>query len=371
MRIALINEVWTAGATRCARDLERGLAARHEVRYYPRAGKESPNELLADLTAFRPDVVHCHSYYGDLPYDFLATISRRFPICFSPHDPRPIGTLDPTCWECPHAATCLRCPLVGPRRRLSVVFNGYARQRLWKRWVHRRADPRLTLIVASEWLRQRLLAHELKRFTIHCVPYGIDLTHYRPIADARARLSLPAEGPVIFYLAHSGPGWYLNERKGLRYLADAFVSMVVPRFPDATLLIGGESLIPNHPRVRPCGALTQEQLPLWYSAADVLAMPTLADNLPYTILEAMACGTPVVASRVGGIPELVEEGVTGLMVPTRDPQALGMNLVSLLETRAKLSAMGSAARERAERLFPMSDFVRRHEEVYAQLTSGR
>lgn len=369
MRLAIVNESWTAGATRCARDLERHLASRHEVRYYPRGAAETPAGLLADLAAYQPDVVHCHSYYGDLPYRFLATLSRRYPTCFTPHDPRPLGTLDPVCWQCPSARWCLRCPLHGRVRRYSVLFNRYFWQRLGKRLVHYAAAKSLTLVTPSDWLRQRLARMELSRFTIHHVPNGIDLARFRPIPDARTRLGLSEQVPVLLYVAHSGPGWYMHERKGLRFLADAFVRQIIPAHPDAMLVVVGESLVPNHPNVRPAGFVAQENLPAYYAAADVFVIPTLADNLPYTVSESLACGTPVVGSRIGGIPEQVEEGVTGQLTPPRDAAALGRALLDLLADRAKLPQIRQACRARAEQLFAMETFVCRYEEIYRQAIS--
>jgi len=97
-------------------------------------------------------------------------------------------------------------------------------------------------------------------------------------------------------------------RKGLADLAEAFVSHVVPAMPEAILAVAGESFVPNHPNVRPLGLISLERLPQMFSAADVYVLPTLADNLPYTVLEAMGCAVPVVATNVGGIPEQVKHG---------------------------------------------------------------
>jgi glycosyltransferase involved in cell wall biosynthesis len=322
--------------------------------------------VLDDLAAFRPHVAHCHSYFGSFPYSFLATLSRRYPTCFTPHDPRPIGTMDAVCWECPHSGTCLRCPLAERPLRLSLLFNRYLRERLWKRFVHWRSAKTLTLVTASRWLRDRLMRHELRRFACHTIPYGIDLEQFRRAPDARTRLGLPDTAPVLLYVAHAGP-WQTNPRKGLKYLADAYVRQVLPEFPGALLLVAGEGLVPNHPNVRPLGFLSQEQLPLYYSAADAYVLPTLADNLPYTVLEAMACGTPVVASRVGGVPEQVDEGVTGHLVPAADARALGEAIVSILKDPGKRNAMRGAARAKVERDFNMETFIRRHEELYQRL----
>src|SRR5450432_4329797 len=101
MRLAIIHENWGAGAARCAHDLRRELGHRHQIYFFPRAGEiGSTDDLLKELLLFDPDVVNCHSFYGNLPYDFLATVSKRYPTCFTVHDPSPIGTMESECWEC-------------------------------------------------------------------------------------------------------------------------------------------------------------------------------------------------------------------------------------------------------------------------------
>lgn len=372
LNIAIINEKYTAGATRCARDLERHLSGHHSVRYYPRHKDETMASLLEDLNEFAPDIVHCHSYYGDLPYQFLANISHRYLTCFTPHDPRPIGAVHPSyvvCWNCPHNKLCFRCALV-PRWRKVFLLNPYFWRRLNKRYVHWRTANTLTLISPSQWLKQRLMVTEFRRFfPIHHIPYGIDLDHFRPILDARLQLELPARNKIILYIAHTSDKWVSNPRKGLHFLADAFVEIILPQYPDALLLVAGEGLVPNHPNVKPVGFIAQENLPLFYSSADVFAMPTLADNLPYTILEAMGCGTPVVASNIGGVSEEIEGGETGYLVPPGNTKALGQAMLAILDNRERYQKMSKAARIRAEQYFNIELFIQRHEQLYQERIS--
>ena len=72
LKIAIINEIYTAGATRCARDIEQNLSSTFISQYYPRQGKETVRSLFKGLAEFTPDLIHCHSYYGDFPYAMLA-----------------------------------------------------------------------------------------------------------------------------------------------------------------------------------------------------------------------------------------------------------------------------------------------------------
>jgi glycosyltransferase involved in cell wall biosynthesis len=370
LRIAIVHELWEAGASRCARDLERELGPRHDVRFFPRDRTDTAGRILAELRSFRPDVVHCHSFYGDLPYSFLGRASRRYPTCFTVHDPRPIGTMHVACWECDRNTWCLRCPLLpGPWRK--VVSNPYLKQRLRKRLEHLRCGSDLRVVSPSQWLRRRLARQELGRFDLRCIPYGIDLGRFRPVPDARQRLGLPRDVPLALHVAAFEQAGRYSQRKGLKDLAEAFQGHVLPRVPGAVLAVAGEDVAPNRPWVRPLGQIAQETLPIWLSAADVFVTATLADNLPYTVLEAMGCGRPVVATAVGGIPEQVVDGQTGRLVPPHDVAALGEALVALLSDPGLRRSYGAAGRARAEEIFEMSRFVGAYESLYAEMARPR
>lgn len=371
MNIAIVNEYWDAGAARCARALEKFLSGSHHVRYYPRPGADQPETIFADLAAFQPDIVHCHSYYTNLPYRFLADVSHVYQTVFTPHDTRAAGsiTMDPVCYGCQHFNLCFRCAFVGRARKL-LLLNPHFWRRFYHRCVHLRTSSDLLVITPSDWLRRRLLATEMKRFEIYRVHHGIDLSHYRPVSAARSVLKLPESAKIIFFSAYT-VGWKINPHKGVLDLADAFIQTVLPRHPNALLMIAGGGLMPNHPNIKPLGCLRIDELPLYYSAADVFAAPSIADNFPFTVLEAMGCGSAIVAARTGGIPEAIEDGQSGRLVPQSNPKALGEALSDLLENREKRERMGRAARQRAEQLFGMDRFIRRHEQLYLQALDKR
>jgi glycosyltransferase involved in cell wall biosynthesis len=366
MRLAVINETWPAGSTRCATDLARGLAARHHVRYYPRDGKETASGLLADLHAYQPQAVSVHSFYGDLPYAFLAQVARSYPTVYTPHDVRPAGVMDPTCYSCAESAFCCRCPLASRPARASVFLNPYLLRRLRKRIVHLLAPRSMILAPPSQWLLSRLARHELGRFRGRVIYNGIDTDRFRPVAGARATLGLPPNVPILLHVASGDAGWRMHPFKGLPDLADAFVQVVLPRLPDALLLVAGERVVPNHPSVRPMGTVAFDDLPLLYSAADVYVLATLADTFPYTVIEAMGCARAVVASRVCGVSEQVVDGETGLLVPPGDPVALADAILGVVQTPGRAAAMGDAGRARATTLFAMDRFVKAHEDALTE-----
>ena len=213
----------------------------------------------------------------------------------------------------------------------------------------------------------RLREQELSRFSITTIPNGVDLDRFRPMPSNRRKFGLPEESVVILHVAHHVGPWNINHRKGLRYLAEAFVKYIVPRYPSAVLAVAGEGYIPNIPNIHPLGMIDQEDLPSLMCSADVFVSPTLADNFPYTILEAMACGKAVVASRVGGIPEQVVDGETGFLVGAGNDAELGQAVTRLLSTPNEITRFGMAGRVRAEHLFGLDKFVSAYEALFKEI----
>lgn len=201
------------------------------------------------------------------------------------------------------------------------------------------------------------------------VPPGVDLELFRPIPKADARrfvgLSDP-EGRLLLFVGR------LDPVKGLNVLFDALCQLLRNRQGQGHIclaVIGGEGA-ENGEALREeavcldevkeryglqemvafLGSRSQETLPYYYSAADVCVMPSLYESFGLVALEAMACGTPVVASRVGGLPHVVRDGETGLLVPENDPEALAGTLQTLLADEVLRHRLGERAREVAQGL---------------------
>lgn len=369
MKIAIIHELWAAGAARCARDLERELGERHDVRFYPQAATDTQASLEQALADFDPDVVNCHSFYSHLDYGFLADVSHKFPTCFTVHDPRPIGTIDWRCWDCDRNNWCIRCPLLPKWRKL--IRNPYFTERLYKRRQHNRCADDLQVVTPSDWLRQRLSAQELARFEIHHIPNGVDLSAFEFVDDARQTLGWPLDKPIVLHTAATGRTDRFDDRKGLVYLSDAFRETVLPAMSDAHLAVVGEAVAPNFRNTITMGRIPVEQMPLAYTACDLFVTPTLADNLPYTVLEAMAASRPVIGSAVGGVPEEIEHGRTGLVFPAGDSKILGQQILDILGDPARAAEMGRAGRKRAEQSYGMAEFIAAYERLFESMVESR
>jgi D-inositol-3-phosphate glycosyltransferase len=215
------------------------------------------------------------------------------------------------------------------------------------------------------------------------VPLGVDLSLFQPAstADARAELGI-GPAPLILFVGR------IEALKGIDTLLEA-LALLRAQWPAGAaaprlLIIGGELRPDERPagelgrlvalrdelelgdHVDFIGAQPQEQLPSYYAAADVVAMPSLYESFGLVAVEAMACGTPVVASRVGGLAYTVQDGISGLLVPERDAAVLAAALGRVLSDPDLRARLGRGAATVAQRFsWPsVADMV---EQIYANL----
>jgi glycosyltransferase involved in cell wall biosynthesis len=175
---------------------------------------------------------------------------------------------------------------------------------------------------------------------VKMIPYPVDTTQFTPGTG-------PAEPPIVLFVGR------VEKRKGADVLMEA-IPQIWQKVPNCEFVFAGrvcddvsEQVRQMPVRVQFLGVVPREELVRWYQRASIFVAPAQWDNSPNTVYEAMACGTPVVASRVGGIPELVDDGVSGLLVSPNDPAALADGLTCLLQDRARREQMGRRGREKA------------------------
>jgi glycosyltransferase involved in cell wall biosynthesis len=191
---------------------------------------------------------------------------------------------------------------------------------------------------------------------------GIDRQKFRPVdrleacrklkLDPKRRRVLFAgnmvevKGPAVLarafeLLAHSSVGHHAGDRRHRATSGGSSSSPNNGRSEDVDLVFIGAGT--EKITVGSClGARPHDEIPLWMNAADVLCLPSLSEGLPNVVLEAMACGLPVVASRVGGVPEVVQDGVNGFLVPPDDAGSLSVALGRALSTNWDRSAITSS-----------------------------
>jgi len=202
---------------------------------------------------------------------------------------------------------------------------------------------------------------------------ALDVFQPRPKREARGAFGIPPDAQVI------GGAGRLDPQKGFSFLVEAMPEILRTQ-PRAMLVIAGEgaergaleglaSRLGVGERVRFIGRT--EDMAGFMSALDIFALPSLWEGLPHVVMEAMACGCPVVAARVGGVSELIAEGVTGITVQPQCPKALAEGISRLLDDDHVRLGMGREARAVAQREFDFMKMVRQTEELYVSLIERR
>ncbi len=231
------------------------------------------------------------------------------------------------------------------------------------------------VIVVSEGLRSFLeTAEHLPSRKMVVIGHGIDATSpgLAPM-EARRRLGLPPHAPLI------GAVGRLSPEKGQAVLLRALPA-VLAAFADAGCVLAGEG--PSRPgleaEARRLGVQERvvflghrRDVPTVLAALDLFVQPSIYEGFGLSLLEAMAAGLPIVASRVGGIKELVEDGATGVLVRPQDPGALGEAIVRLLRDRGGAGRLAEAAAARARERHSLAGVAARVDDLYREILEGR
>jgi len=227
------------------------------------------------------------------------------------------------------------------------------------------------VIVVSEGLRVFFETVErLPRRKMIVIGHGVDATA-RPATreEARRSLGLPQQGPLI------GAVGRLSPEKGQNVLLQALPS-VLAAFPQAACVLAGEgparAALEAEARRLGIGDRVvflglRRDVPMVLAALDLFVQPSIYEGFGLSLLEAMAAGLPVVASRVGGIPELIEDGRTGLLVPPQDPMALAGAVVRLLGDSEGARRLGEAAASRSRERFSLGRVADRVDALYRNI----
>jgi glycosyltransferase involved in cell wall biosynthesis len=287
------------------------------------------------LKRLRPEIVHAHDAHG------VAMASLALSL-----------------------GGAARSPVLVASRRVDF----HLRKNSFSRWKHRQVD---CFICASEAIRQMLVADGVPAERTVTVHEGIDIDHVRaaPPVNVHEAFWLPHNAPVVGNIAALVP------HKGQRHLIEA-ARLVVQRMPDVRFLILGEGELREmlERQVREYHLEKHVFLPGFRTDVlgclknfDLFVMSSVTEGLGTALLDAMACGKAIVATRTGGIPEVVDDGVTGKLVAARDHGAMAQAILELLENDAGRERMGDAGRARVEARFTVERMVAGTAAVYARL----
>lgn len=298
------------------------------------------------------DIVHLHWVnFGFLSVNDIASLTRlNKPVFWTLHD----------MWAftggCHHSGTCEHFQKsCGDCKFLKNPNPNDLSHRLWEAKKNGFAEKNLHIITCSDWLRNRAKQSSiLGGHSIKTIPNAIDTAFFSPNA---AGLCLDPNKKYVLFVAMrvNAPA------KGFHLLKEALAYLD----PETTelLIVGGEMSEELPLKVHSFGQVTDpSKMRDIYAAADVFVTPSLEENLPNTIMEAMACGTACVGFEVGGIPEMIEHQHTGYVASAFEPEDLARGIQWCLEN----DEAGVRARVRAVELYDQKTVAKQHLEYYAQ-----
>jgi glycosyltransferase involved in cell wall biosynthesis len=312
-------------------------------------------------------VINLHWISGLVDYwSFFRRVPRSTPIVWTLHD---LNALTGGCHYdlgCGRYVThCGPCPQLGSQDSRDLSYAVWERkQRLFSKV----SSSRLRFVAPSRWLAQEVKRSPiLGRFPLSVIPHGLDLEEFAPRnrGNARELLGIPRDARVLLFVAEAVD----NRRKGFTLLIEA-LTRCAGKIPNLLLLSLGQ----NRPEVQAdipwvhVGSVNNDRfLSIVYSAADLFASCSLQEAYGLAVLEAMACGIPVVGFSVGGVSDLVRNGVNGLMVAATDVGGLGDAISGLLSSSARCAEMGTNGRRIAVEEYSIELQARRYAKLYASL----
>lgn len=295
----------------------------------------------------RPQLIHAHNIYGGLTTSVLDVAEQTgIPVVLTAHDYKLVC---PSYLALDHSKVCMACTggrfyhcLIKCCHKASFVASAvYTAEAYLAVW-GRKYDSIRTIICPSHFMRQTLLQNGFVSERLAYVPNAVDTTAITPAIGG---------GTYVLYAGRLSP------EKGILTLLKAIETLQIPLriIGDGPLRDQVETYIEQYhlqDRVKCMGHLDGEELAQVYREAAFCVIPSeWYENAPMSALEACAYGKPVIGADIGGIPELVEPGVTGLLFPAGDVASLRIRLETLWNEQASWGDMGSAARRRMEVYF--------------------
>jgi len=320
------------------------------------------------------DVIQLYNTHGGyFSHLALPRISRHRPVVWRLSDMWPLTGHCAYSHDCERWQTgCGSCPLLGEYpglRRDTTALLWRAKKRIYDR-------SKLLVVVTNSWMAGLVKESPLLgRFPVRMIPNGVDTEVFRPIAKAAAResLGIPPDARVVLFSAHVAT---TGTRKGGEFVRPTLERVAASGVRNLLLVVLGERAeaweeSPGYRTLRLGFAQSDHLLASVYSAADVLLHPAVVENLAGGIIESLACGTPVVAFRVGGIPDVVREGETGYLARLRDVEDLSEGLRRLLLAQKMQPDIADQCRRTIEAGYTREMELQRFASLYDEIVRER
>ena len=312
------------------------------------------------------DVVTLHQVDGFVDYQtFFSGLSQRTPVVWRLADMNVLTGgchYDIGCGK--FLEGCGQCPQLGSDSREDLSKKVWERK---KRAFDSLDSGRLHVVATSQWMAGEIRKSPLlSRFSVTIIPNMIDTSTFAPRDRRFARkvLGLPHDARIVLFVSDS----MTNKRKGLSFLTEALEGLGGEQ---RTVLVSvgiGKLALNAKINYEHLGQVSNDRfLSLIYSAVDVFVMPSLQESFGQTVLEAIACGTPVVGFDVGGIPDMVRPGLTGRLVPVGDSVALRDSIQALLDDSPGRERMAGECRRIVLEEYSYKHLGDRYVELYQSM----
>lgn len=325
-----------------------------------------PDQLASRVQKIDPDIVHIFWVAaGFMRLETLAAFKK--PIVWTMHDMWPLTGgchYDGECGKYQHS--CGACPLLG-----STHESDLSRQ-VWSRKKEAWGGLDITIVATSQWLAECARSSSLfKESRIEVIPNGLDEGRYKPIDKKTARhaYNLPVEKKLILF---SSFGAVTDKRKGFQHLLPALQKIAQSGDDGMELVILGAS----EPKVPIDFGMQAHYINhlhddvsqiLLYSAADVLVLPSEQENLSNTVLEALFCGTPVVAFNIGGMPDMIEHKCNGYLAEPFDVADLAEGIKWVIDEPNRYDLLSRHARNNSVERYSLKKVASQYLELYRDL----
>ena len=322
--------------------------------------------LRARLKELKPDVIQLHSLHvAGWDFELLACCQEFAPVVYTMHDfwhttARCMFPYECTQFESGCTATC---PTADQHPRLH-------RAEIHREWLRRRRitsnSKRLVGVAVSDYIRRETLRGAWQSADVQVIRNGLNLRDdYKPMSsvEARKKLGLALDRPIFLISALS----LEDRRKGFSLLLEALERIASSEF--TILAFGNDNIgaLTQRSNFRHLGYLSLEsEKRLAYSAADWTVIPSLADNLPMVAVESIACGTPVISFAVGGLPEVVIPGRSGILAGSPSALSLADALGQALQESPTSTSLRDSSRGVAEELFDSRRSAGEYIQLYQQ-----
>jgi glycosyltransferase involved in cell wall biosynthesis len=324
---------------------------------------------LLTLTDELPDIIHAHNLHGgyfDLRY--LPNLSQKIPLVITLHDEWMLSghcayTLGCERWE----GGCGSCPdltIYPAIKRDATSYNWKRKRKLYQK-------SNLYIATPSQWLMERVQRSMMKPVEYRVIPNGVDLKLYYPGERLQARHELGLSGDTKIILSVANQSVFKDNAT----IMDA-VKIISKNEQLKALTIYFVALGGNVNETQGMGNIMAQKVRYisdpgvvarYFQAADIFLHAAKAENFPNTIVESFACGTPVVATDVGGIREQVEDGITGFLTPRGDSGAMAERIVQLIKDDSLRTKMGEKASDLAREKFGLDRQVNEYLNWYKEI----